>query len=341
MKIYCPFCDNLSEVKIQSAEEVLTVKGEKINITSEIAVCNECANKVFSEELDTKNVDLAYSIYRKKRSLLSPAEITGIRGKYALSQRSLANLLEWGEITINRYENGAIQDSAHNEVLNFIVDPKNMKEIFERNSQFLSQDARNALKKRIDELIQENVRPQFNTYLEDYIAAEKKIDEYSGFVKFDLGKIVNMIVYIAKKMKGVFTTKLNKLLWYADFLNFKEYTVSISGSNYIHLPLGPVPDNYEWIIAAAIDKGLLCEEEVSYPDGKSGMQYTALENPDVSLFSQDELSIIDFVINYFSEHNCADIKDISHKEKAYIETTQGQSISYKYAANLSINLTSK
>jgi len=338
MKIYCPSCDNLSEVTIQALEEVLTVKGEKINVTSEIAICNKCANKVFSEELDTKNVDLAYSIYRKKRNLLSPAEIVGIREKYALSQRSLANLLEWGEITINRYENGAIQDSAHNEVLNLIVDPKNMKEIFERNNQFLSQDVRGALKKRIEALIQENVKPQFNICLEDYIVAEKRIDEYSGFVKFDLGKIINMIVYIAKKMNGVFTTKLNKLLWYADFLNFKEYTVSISGSNYVHLPLGPVPDNYEWIIATAIDKGLLCEEEISFSEGKSGMQFTALENPDVSLFSQDELSIINFVIDYFSEYNGREIKDISHREKAYIETTQGQSISYKYAADISINL---
>ena len=338
MKLYCPSCDKISEMKIQSVTEDINVKGEKINIASEIAACNDCQKRVFSEELETKNVDLAYSIYRKKHNLLSPQEIINIREKYSLSQRSLASLLEWGEITINRYENGAIQDSAHNEVLNFISGPKNMKELFEKNNQFLNKPTRGSLKTKIEELIKKNLKPQLMVSLNDYILADRKIDEFSGFAQFDLEKMINMILYVAEKSKGVFTTKLNKLLWYIDFLSFKERSVSISGSNYIHLPLGPVPDKYELITGIAIEEDLLSQEEVFFRDGKSGIKYATIAPTNYSLFNNYELKIMDFIIAYFKDFNCEQIKDKSHKEKAYIETIHRQAISYKYAQFFSISL---
>ena len=145
---YCPKCNELTEIKVQVIDEVFDVKGEKINIKSEVVVCIKCDEKVFNQELDDRNLSLAYSIYRKKHNLLSPTEITNIRQKYLLSQRSLSRLLEWGEITINRYDSGAIQDSAHNEVLRFIIEPKNMKEFYEKNSQFLTKPVIEKLKKR-------------------------------------------------------------------------------------------------------------------------------------------------------------------------------------------------
>lgn len=44
-----------------------------------------------------------------------------------LSQRSFAKLLNWGDKTIRRYENGAVQDRAHNSLLLFLRDPENMR----------------------------------------------------------------------------------------------------------------------------------------------------------------------------------------------------------------------
>lgn len=338
MKLYCPHCDKISEIKTESVNEDINVKGEKINILSEIATCSTCQKRIFSEELETANIDLAYSIYRKNHNLLSGQEIINIREKYSLSQRSLASLLEWGEVTINRYENGAIQDPAHNEVLNFISDPKNMKELFEKNSQFLNKTTREELKTRIDELIKENVKPQFRISLIDYILENKGINEFSGFAKFDLEKMINTILYIAEKETGVFTTKLNKLLWYIDFLSFKERSVSITGSTYIHLPLGPVPDKYELITGIAIDEGLLSQEEISFSGGRSGTKYKAVSSSNLSFFNDEETHVMDFILHYFKNYNCDKIKEQSHQEKAYIETTHRQEISYKYAQFLSVVL---
>ena len=73
-----------------------------------------------------------------------------------------------------------------------IKNPDNMKEMFEKNNQLLNQAARGKLRQKIDELINEKCKPQFRTSLEEYILAGKRPDEYSGFARFDLEKIINM-----------------------------------------------------------------------------------------------------------------------------------------------------
>lgn len=327
----------LSDTHIKTIENVISVKGEEVEIKSNITICNKCGQRVFNQDVDGKNLELAYSIYRKKHNLLSPTEIVNTRQKYSLSQRALAKLLEWGEITINRYETGSIQDSAHNEVLRFIAEPKNMREIYENNNQFLSESVREKLGKRIDALIEDELKPQLIASLEDYISFNKLIDEYSGFADFNLEKIMAMIQYIAEKTKGVFTTKLNKLLWYSDFLNFRTYSKSISGCAYVHLPLGPVPDNWRWIIAATVDEELIKGEEVIFKN-YAGEQYTACLPTDESFFNESEKKVMDFVIDYFEDFTSDEIKERSHKENAYQKTGDNEKISYKFATSLSIKL---
>ena len=339
MKEYCAKCNKICTANVKTIDEKYDVRGEEINITSEVAICNFCDEKVFNYELDVKNLNLAYSIYREKHNLLTPTDIANIRGKYSLSQRSLARLLEWGEVTINRYENGAVQDAVHNQVLMFISDPQNMKNLFEKNKHLLNQTVRDRLSKRIEKLKKDELNPRFRlTSVEDYILSRHYQNEYSGFANFNMEKMTNVILYIAEKMNGVFTTTLNKLLWYTDFLHFKENSTSISGSNYVHLPLGPVPNEYKWIISAIIEEGMLEEEEITFASGTTGTQYKALAPADQAIFSQDEVKIMNFVIDAFRDYNAKEIKEKSHTEIAYRETKNQEMISYKYASQLSINM---
>jgi Antitoxin SocA-like, Panacea domain len=69
-------------------------------------------------------------------------------------------------------------------------------------------------------------------------------NEFSGYLKFDLRKFLNAALFFCKG--GQLKTRLNKLLFYAVFKHFKENAVAITGARYVHLPLGPVPDNYEY-----------------------------------------------------------------------------------------------
>ena len=100
---------------------------EDIEVNAQIMVCADCGEELFNEELDSKTLICAYNEYRRKHKLLFPEEIKRIREQYGLSQRSFAKLLNWGDKTIHRYENGAIQDRVHNSLLLFLHEPENMR----------------------------------------------------------------------------------------------------------------------------------------------------------------------------------------------------------------------
>jgi putative zinc finger/helix-turn-helix YgiT family protein len=327
----------MTDGRIVSKEEVFNVKGDNIKINASVVLCNECKEEVFVEEIDEKNLEAAYIEYRKMHSLLIPLQIIEIRERYGLSQRSLSKLLGWGEITIHRYEAGNLQDEVHDEVLKFIAKPENLLEIYEKQAHLLAPHISEALKKRIGELIKEEIQPNFNRILEQMFISERKVGDLTGFKDFDLEKIKNMILYILE-FHETFRTKINKLLWYMDFLCYKIYSVSISGNSYTHSPYGPTADDYELIISVMLKDMLIDKSEVITTHDTVREQLKALISCDKSIFSEDEVKVMDFVLNKFKDFKCGEISEYSHKEVPYKNTTEGQKISYTLAEELSLTL---
>lgn len=335
-KIYCAHCNKMTDGQIISKEESFNVKGEDIKINASVMVCKECNEEVFVEELDEKNLEIAYLEYRKTHNLLTPLQIQEIRERYGLSQRALSKLLGWGEITIHRYESGNLQDEAHDEVLKFIAKPENLLEIYEKQAHLLAPHISEALMKRINELIQEEIQPNFNKVLEQLFLSERQIGEFTGYRNFDLEKIKNMILYILG-FHETYRTKINKLLWYMDFLCYKVYSVSISGNSYTHSAYGPTADDYELIISVMLKDALIDKDEVIAHDTVRE-QLKSLTSCDKSIFSEDEIKVMDFVLDKFKDFKCAEISEYSHEEAPYKNTIEGQKISYILAEELSLNI---
>jgi len=337
----CPNCEEYTDIALGIEKEVYNVRGEPIKIEAEVTICKKCGEKIFDEERDSRNLEKAYSQYREKHNLLPPDEIRTIREKYGLSQRALSRLLGWGEITIHRYENGAIQDNVHDSTLRLIEDPQNMQKFFEANRNKLPPYTVARLEKRITVFLQEDEEQAFQSSFERLVS-HQNVDLTSGFKEYDLEKLKNMILYLVKRLDGVLKTKLNKLIWYCDFLYFKENSVSITGAQYVRITLGQVPDHYELIFANMIHEGFLSESEIPYQtkDGeKIGEEYTALIEPDESLFSEKETQVMDFIADTFREDTSTSIKEKAHQETAYLKCEDGDIISYEYAKELSLSLT--
>jgi putative zinc finger/helix-turn-helix YgiT family protein len=335
-KIYCPKCNNMTGSQVVSKEEIFNVKGESIKIKSSIAVCNECAEEVFVEELEEANLRNAYTEYRKLHDLLTSIQITEIRERYGLSQRSLSKLLGWGEITIHRYESGSLQDEVHDEVLKLISKPENLLEIYEKQAHLLAPYVSEALKKQIDNLIKKEIHPNFNKILEQLFLSERKVGEFTGYKIFDLEKIKSMVLYILG-FHETYVTKINKLLWYMDFLCYKAYSVSISGNSYTHSTYGPTADDYELIISVMLKDALIGKNEVILHD-EVREQLKSLTSCDKSIFSDDEIKVMDFVLNKFKSFKCSKISEYSHEEVPYKNTAEGQKISYTLAEELSLEI---
>jgi len=337
---FCPNCEEYTEATLGVEKEVYNVRGEPIEIEAEVAICQKCGSKIFDEEKDSQNLEKAYSHYREKHNLLSSDEICTIREKYGLSQRALSRLLGWGEITIHRYESGAIQDNVHDSLLRLIENPQNMQKFLKANRNKLPAYTAARLEKRIASFTQEDERETFQVSFERYVS-HQHVDLTSGFKEYDLEKLKNMILYLVKRLDGLLKTKLNKLLWYCDFLYFKETSLSISGSQYLPLQYGPVPNNYDFITDMMRDEGLLDKIEIIFNAraGVVGEEFTALAEPQEDMFSEKELQVMNFVADTFRNYTSKRIMDKSHQETAYIKCEDGDIISYEYAKELSLSLT--
>lgn len=335
MNSFCPNCDKFSEIRVITEKETYAVRGDDISVEAQVAYCNACNKKIFNEKLDGENLAMAFNAYRLKHNLLSVDDIVAIRRKYGLSQRALSRLLDWGEVTINRYENGSLPDPAHNDVLEFIGEVGNMRKIFEKKGHLLNGRDKKQLRRKLEELSKYVITPDVNQFVEDKILSEHREGEYSGYISFDLAKIQDAILYIAKKCDGVFKTKLNKLLWYVDFLFFARHTRSVTGAMYKKMQYGPVPDYYEMILAGLVENGVLCEQEVTTKD-ISGSKYYSVGMVDSSNFVEEEIQVLDYVVDYFKDFTCEQIMERSHQEVAYERVGDKQPISYEFAGQLSL-----
>ena len=326
----CPRCEKVTQVKLLSRKESLPVLGEPVEYTAKVYKCGKCGEEFATPALEEQNFRRAYDLYRKRHNLITPRVIRAIRETYGMSQRCFGRFLGWGEITVHRYESGAIQDIVHNETLVLLKDsPENVRKIFELNRNNLSKRERQRVEERIKGLTGGDKRK----FLEAWISKEPTID--SGYKVLDTQKLENLILYLLKNLRGVFKTKLNKLLWYCDFYHFKEYGVGITGTRYQHLPYGPVPDNYDlylWILST--EKKIEGEEIIF--DDKSGEFFRAIAQEDLSSFTTEEIGTIKYVVRKLGKLNAQEISARSHEEAAYKGTQQSETIPYSFAGQLSI-----
>ena len=240
MKRYCEMCGKEIETKVITKKEVYTVLGEDIEVDAQVLVCEDCHEELYCEELDHSTLTAAYNTYRHRHKLLLPEKIKEIREMYHLSQRSFAKLLNWGDKTIRRYENGSIQDKIHNSLLMFLKHPKNMKAYLEENENLLEEKQLIKLTEVVEKLILASKLDNEINFVVHHFTTMPSI--YNGFKSFDYKKFVAMVVYFANKDRILQTSKLMNLLYYSDMIHFKEKGVSLSGLQYRYSSYGPVPE---------------------------------------------------------------------------------------------------
>ena len=334
MKCFCEHCNQMTEYEITTISETYPVYGENIDIKASVAVCMNCKSIVFNEELDSKNLIIAQNIYRNKHKLLTANEIIEIRKQYGLSQRSFAKLLDWGDKTIRRYESGAVQSRAHNSLLLFLKNPDNMYEYLKQNEVKLDEKHLNKLMDCLQNLnsnFDENIE---NEFISKLFPADLSLE--NGYKVFDFDKFTACVLYFLQHNTELLIVKLNKLLSYADMLFFKENGVSLTGTRYIHLPYGPVPDQYSLLYGILERRKIICFEIEQFDNGfEKHVLHTGTVPVELKLLPQ-ELGVLEKINNKFASYGSKQIADYSHNERGYKETKQGDVISYEYAEDIKI-----
>jgi hypothetical protein len=134
----------------------------------------------------------------------------------------------------------------------------------------------------------------------------------------DERKLEELIVYIAQKCcdhERFGSIKLNKILFFSDFLAFQSRGKSITGSEYQKLDRGPAPRKMK----PTLNKLEANEAIVVWPkpvvvQGKQCVQKrpSPRRKPDLSIFSGDEIEMVNAVIASLKDDTADQVSEMSH-----------------------------
>jgi HTH-type transcriptional regulator/antitoxin MqsA len=91
--------------------------GEEFTVLVNGLQCTACGFKTIDNEYSGEFTKLVSDAYREKHGLLTGTQIREARTRLGMSQEKFAQYLKAGPASVNRWENGKIQDEAMNELI--------------------------------------------------------------------------------------------------------------------------------------------------------------------------------------------------------------------------------
>lgn len=133
---------------------------------------------------------------------------------------------------------------------------------------------------------------------------------YNGYAITSVNKVRQMILYFLEHMNVGYKTALNKLMFYADFLMYKEHGVGISGLSYSALPYGNVPNNFKVLY------GIF--NEVDEIDAEKPY-FRPLTACDKSVFDENEIRVLENVAGKMANQSSSTLSETNHAEDAWLK----------------------
>jgi uncharacterized phage-associated protein len=131
-------------------------------------------------------------------------------------------------------------------------------------------------------------------------------------------KLFNAILYFAKNTKYCNTTKISKLLYFLDFMHFKETGYPSIGLRYYSFERGPVPKDFWLEIRDGnvpedfTDKLRLVRKTDEFSPGYKETEFIAIANPDMDVFAPREKKILENLAFIYKESRANTISEVTH-----------------------------
>jgi putative zinc finger/helix-turn-helix YgiT family protein len=314
----------------------LSFRKEEFEFVYHYYLCEESGEQFTSDELDRINTAQVHNRYRERYGIPFPDEIKEIREKYEVSASKMSEILGFGANSYRLYENGEIPSVANGRLILAIKEPTDFIKQVEASSHLLTEKEKKKFIEKALMLSEQQEKDIWNILQARHIFIHQAANEYSGYRRPDYAKIAAIITVLGKGME-LYKTKLNKLLFYADFLYFRITGFSMTGITYRAIQMGPVPASYSNLYDKLCEEGLVEINQVSFDDGKIYGDVIVGLSPDTNgLLTKEELDVLAQVSAKLGTLKTSSIIEMCHQEKAWIENRENKElISYsKYAFDL-------
>jgi putative zinc finger/helix-turn-helix YgiT family protein len=323
------------EMTLNKERRSMDFRKETFEIVFHYYKCKDSGEQFTTTALDEVNMNQVYNQYRDKFNIPFPDEISRIREKFGLPAAKMSEILGFGVNSYRQYEAGEMPSAANAKLIQMVDDPKKFIDMVELCAT-IDDKVKAKYEQKAQSLLEERQRNIFNLNFKEYLLGNHLADIYSGYRNPNFEKFTEMVVYFSEQIEP-FKTKMNKLLFYADFLMFKRSCFSISGVRYKAIDMGPVPNNFQSIFEYLVNKEVIDIYTTEFPQGYTGEQFKAKKERHfkADLFSEEELAVLEKVATVFKSTSTNDIIELCHLEEAWQKNEKDRNvISYEYAFEL-------
>lgn len=289
----------------------LKVRKVKVNVKEtlieyeEYYVVDENGNEVFNRNIEIENDRRLYDIYKQKNNLLTSIEIKKIREKYGLNQKYYALIIGVGEITIHRFEKGAIQTEAVDSMMRLSDDPDNMYFLLLQNKKNISESLYNNVTKKIKKLqtLKRHCLIDINKLKVDNLEfkEENVLDVAKNIINIYNAKVDELVSNYDIVPEYITNLKLQKLLYYVQAICLMVFNKKAFSSKILAWSYGPVVSEV-------------------YNQYKENHANGIKSEKSVRKVSTGLYKIIDEVVNSYGSMDATKLIDFTHEEEPWLET---------------------
>jgi hypothetical protein len=150
-------------------------------------------------------------------------------------------------------------------------------------------------------------------------------------LKENEAKFKELILYVSQQCAGdpkFGAVKLNKILFFSDYLAYAQYGSAITNFEYQRLRNGPAPRRFVPIRDEMIEQRELGIQVIPLRNGHTQHRAVNLRKPNLSVFSAEEIALVDTVISALSNEDAQSVSEISHRTVAWQAALEGETIPY-------------
>lgn len=304
--------NNLKKRKVK-----VNVKGTNIEY-EEYYLTDDNGEEIFDRNIEIENDQRLYDIYKKQNNLLTNLEIKKIRKKYGLTQKEYALVIGVGEVTVHRFEKGAIQTEAVDSIMKLSNDPDNMAFLLLQNERNIDESIYNILLKRIRELqdLKRHALVNINKFdLSNLDFKESSaIDVAQNIITIYNNKVDKLVSDYDIAPEYITHLKLQKLLYFVQALSLTIFDKKAFPEKILAWSYGPVVNEVYQKYKKNHAKEIIIEDEA--------------KNISSGLYK-----IIEEVVNCYGSIDANKLVDFTHEEEPWKNTEINKEIEIELIKN--------
>lgn len=292
--------------------DTLTFRGEKFD-----CICISFRDDELDEVYTTTESDGVWysqvtNQYREKHGIPYQDEIIALRERYGVSATKMALILGFGTNQYRLYEEGEVPSESNGKMIRSAMNPKVFLDLVQSSRHQLTDKEYARIIAQVEAVIARS-----ESWHDERWAMVRLFRSgrglANGFAPQSMSRLKNLLLYVLGQIGDTFQTKMNKVLFYIDFMSYRERGMAISGLAYNAIDFGPVPQRWDCVYSAF-------DEVEQHPLLVQDQECIALQTraeADMSGFSESEMTVINEVCRRLKKLSSRAATDMSHKEVAW------------------------